>query len=191
MSAEPTSDGEVQPDEIPAGVNLADEIARSLRGNGGQVKLSSGIVLQLKPVPPNLLREVSLQYPDPEVPVVYIESKDRTEPNPNDPDYLRAKEQMLLQRMRASIETLILVGSEPISVPDGMYEVDDDGWMEDFDILGIKPDISTPRRRYLAWLKLYALQTELDIGIVQMGVQRLSGVTEIEVMRALRSFRDS
>lgn len=191
MSAEPTSESPTIEEPREGEPSLAEAASEQLRMTRDRVTLSRGIVLKLKPVPPNLIREISNRIPEPVVPIWHDPDKDREEPNPNDPDYIAAVNDRAIMILHNILEALMLMGTEVETLPPGVYGPDESGWLEDLEILGQTVDVSNSRRRYLAWMKFYALASELDIGLVQIGVSRLSGVTELEVMRAIRSFRNT
>jgi len=158
--------------------------------------LDNGIVLRLKPVPPMLVREAAKNIPDPPVPKVYIEAKGREESNPMDPAYLAAVQEANVRRGEAGQILALLMGTELESVPAGMYGPDDDGWVEEIravnDVAGITVEISDEpgsKRRYLDWLRLYAVSSETELFLLGRLVTIGVALTEQEVQAAAESFR--
>lgn len=167
-------------------------LARELDdGPPGTITLKNGIILKLKPVAPIAIREAAVRVQPPEVPLVYIEEKQREERNPADPAYLRAVDRYEADQVFRVADVLVLMGTKVEFVPEGRSGPDDDDWIDLLDAL----DISVPRdnkyRRYLAWVRYYAIEDEEDIGRVMAAIVRLSGVTEVEVDKAAKAFRPS
>src|SRR5690554_1657400 len=71
----------------------AVEVAKSrARDEEAVVTLSSGVRARIHPVAASLIAEVSSKVEDPPVPTWFNPDKEREEPNPSDPEYLRALE---------------------------------------------------------------------------------------------------
>lgn len=154
------------------------------------VMLSNGIVLRLKPVPPFLVRQAAIQLELPKVPVMHNEAKGRDEPNPNDPDYLEAKEEYNALTTEAGLNVLFAAGTEVVSIPKGLYGPKDEGWLELLGILGIEVDVEHPVARYLAWIRYYAIGSAQDIGCLTRAMADGVGMTEEEVQAVADSFRN-
>lgn len=102
----------------------AKEITRRQSGDD-IVTLSTGIRVKLHPVSSALIEDLKSVIQYPEVPTVYIEDKDRTEENPNDPIYLQKVEDTDRKRGDAALAGLLEFGVELI---DGLPE--DDKWLK-------------------------------------------------------------
>lgn len=155
------------------------------------VVLSSGIVLRIKPVPPLALRRAVTSVPPPAVPIVYIESKGREEPNPNDPDYLKAVQEYEQNQILRMTDVLFFLGTAIESIPDGLEGPEGDEWIAELEVLNLPVDKDNKYKRYLSWLTDYALMTERDIAKTVTKCLGVSGVTEVEVQRAVAAFRSA
>lgn len=156
----------------------------------GGLRLTNGVVLKLKPVPPFAVRQAAVEIKDPVVPVVYIQDKDRTEPNPNDPDYLKAMRAAQEQRVSAVTNLFFMIGTDVISVPAGMFKPEEDDWIDMLDAVGLPVDRVNKFKRYFQWMAWYVVTSEQDIAAIVSGVATLSGVREEDVLTAMRDFRD-
>ena len=155
-----------------------------------KLRLQSGIVLRLRPIPPGLLRKAAARVPEPEIPRIYLESKEREEENPNDPTYLAALVERNEKQALAQMDVAILYGTDIDEVPEGAYKPDDEEWSEDLieDGFLTEEDLSSHRKRYLNWILLYALRGG-DEAKLFAKVINLCGLTEAEVQEMLASFR--
>lgn len=154
-----------------------------------RVELSNGIVLKLRRVAPLVVREATVRVEKPRPPTVYREDKQREEENPADPDYLEAMEAYDEKTSKAAIDAILLLGTEPVEIPEGVSKPEDSDWVEVLDYLGITLNLEDPRTRYLAWLRFYAMASADDIEKAIGGPMLLSGVSESEVRESLDSFR--
>ena len=163
-----------------------------------RIALANGIVLALKTVPPLLIRDAAMRIPQPPVPVVHIESKDREEENPGDPDYLQALIGWRAERDEAGLNVALIMGTEPSHVPDGMFSPDDEGWVAGIGATFAAIDMEPPKisgeigsaARYLSWCKLYALSTEYDVLRVTLILTSAIAVSEEDVRQSVDAFRD-
>lgn len=176
-----------QRDDTIAGAARA---AESINGTGGTVTLSTGVVLSIHPVPPYAFQSASMQAgPPPEPPMVYIESRGREEPNPDDPAY---KQQFQRHRVKQSdlvSNVLFLYGTKIQHVPDGVPKVEDDDWLDLLKATGVEVDSTNSYERYLAWLRYVVLAKSEDITNLVSATMRGSGTTEEDVQQALETFR--
>lgn len=172
---------------------LMDEL-RAAADPAGTVKLSSGLVLKIKPPPQHLVRAARERVPRPEIPVVFIEEKGRDEPNPNHPDYLEAMAQYEVAQQLAAGDVALLHGTAPdlATLPPDMHPPDSDEWIDGVALMGIDEkqlDVSTPTRRYWAWLRFHALRTDEDIAVATYAPMMLNRLNEEDVALAVASFR--
>ncbi len=157
----------------------------------GEITLSCGIVLALRNVPPLALRQADLVVPVPEVPIVRIESHDRDEENPNDPEYIDEVMERDTRVYRAGVDIALVMGTSCSSVPDGWCCPEDNGWIEELAVGGVEVDVSTPAMRYLNWLHLYALRTPEDLSRTTYNALVRAGLLEAEIAQAIASFLSS
>jgi len=160
----------------------------------GKIQLSTGVVFKVVDVSPFAFNRVKamMELERPSVPVVYIESKEREEPNPNDPDYVAATENFDLKLTEKLTDMIILLGSELDTVPEDFPNAQDERWTAKLEKLGINniPSASEDQDgRYLAWVKLCAMRTFEDYSSLLVACSRSAGVTEEDVAEAASSFR--
>lgn len=155
-----------------------------------QTRLSSGVVLRHKRVPPMVLAKLDEKYTDPAMPSVWDAEKERNIPNPNDPEYLRALEQNRMRRGTAMIDVLIGMGTEIEYIPEGMQTPDDEEWVENLSFIGIEvPKLKIGK--YLAWVKYYAAEDARDIQLLAKKGSAALGVTEEDVAEAIANFQSN
>lgn len=190
----PTSSVEPAVGESP--VHALDAIAEAadvaqavVEGPRDRVTLSNQVVLKLRPVPPLALREAAVRIPPPAIPTVFIADHGREEPNPADPVYIEALKTYEQDQVFRVADVLMLLGTSVESVPDEIEMPESDNWIDALEALDLHVDRSNKYKRYLSWLRLYAVQSEVDIANVMAAVVSLSGVTEVEVARAAAAFR--
>lgn len=181
-------------------IESAEAVSRALDrihriGNKAEFELSNGIVLSIKTVPPFLIQAVQNEFHMPDPPKVMIEEKGREEENPNDPTYLREIERLSEAQINASHDLYLAVGTSAKSVPEGYYMPEQDEWIAQVEfaasIVGhtLQIDRDDKIKRYLHWLKLYALESNNDITLVTILPSQLAGVREGEVDEVVESFR--
>lgn len=155
-----------------------------------EITLDNGVVLKLKPVPPFLVRQAAINLKQPKPPVIDVGKGDgREEENPNDPEYLKKLDTYNAEVISASTNAMLLAGTEVLSVPDDMWSLDDDGWLELVEFLEIEVDRENKMARYLAWLRYYALSGP-SITRIMAELRKSIGLTEEEVDDAVDSFRN-
>lgn len=158
--------------------------------------MENGVVLTIKPVPPLILRNAARHVLDPEVPKVFIEDADRTEENPDDPQYIADIEAARERRSMAALTAALLVGTEFKSAPEGVPGPEDDTWIENLkainEVVGITMEIHDEpgsRARYLDWLRLVAISSETELHILTRILTIGVALTNAEVQAAAESFR--
>lgn len=183
-------------DELEAIDAVSRAINRVTRhGRFAEFELSNGIVLKLKPVPPLLLQAINQEFVQPDPPVVYMEDKGRDEPNPNDPAYIKEVEALAAKQELAVHDLLLGVGTEVKSVPEGYYPPESDNWIAQVefarDLSGrfFKIEKDDTIRRYLCWLRFYALETGGDVALATGLPMQLAGIREGEIEEVVESFR--
>lgn len=95
--------------------NKAIEVARELSETvEGDVLYVDDYAVRIKPIPAAIITDVTNRIAEPTVPMWYNKEYDRNEANPNDPEYVRAKEEVARKRGEAMIDATILFGMELI-----------------------------------------------------------------------------
>lgn len=152
----------------------------------GTFTLSTGVEARVVPVSQSIIQDAMAMLKEPEVPLVYIKEKEREEPNPAHPDYLKAMEQYRREQFRVTFDTFALFGVELVA---GVPE--DDGWLKKLRLherLGhldlTRFDLDDEIDREFVYKRYVAMSTE-DYVLVGM----LSGINPEEVDRAVASFR--
>lgn len=155
-----------------------------------EVTLNNGVVLRIKYVPPFLIQRAATAIPRPEVPQVYLEDKDRTEANPDDPRYHEALQLWEAKTIEIGTNVLLTAGTEIVSVPPGVERPESDEWLSLLSFFGIEINRDSPFERYLAWLSCYAITDESDLVKLVQATSRRTGVAEEDAEKALGSFRN-
>jgi hypothetical protein len=156
------------------------------------ITLSNGVQLKAGKVPPFILTEIDKRFPEPSVPKVYDEQRDRYYDNPNDPNYLKALTSLEQEKGFALSEVLVGYGTKIHYLPEGIESPEDTQWAEDAQVF--IPNLVVPekgRGRYLAWLKYYVIESGEDLMRLAQKVSAKIGVPEAEVGAAVARFQDN
>lgn len=152
----------------------------------GEVTLSTGVRVRLRPVPAWLVQETQNHVLDPEVPIWHNPDKGRDEPNPADPAYLAALQRAQARRAEAGTDVLVLYGVELV---DGVPP--DEDWLPRLRFLEKRGlfsfegyDLSDPLERAFVFVKFCAMGNS-DWGLLG----RVAGLSGEDVQRAVESFR--
>lgn len=149
----------------------------------------AGLRLRLRKVTRFVLIEAGKKLVEPKVPVVFMDDKGREEENPQDPDYILAKQQVANERGFLYISAMLTLGTEIDILPPGMEPPESDEWLEIVESLGIDVPANNKRLRYCAWLKYIAVP-DSDFNKLMDAVLKYSGlVTEEAVADAQDAFR--
>ncbi len=159
-----------------------------------EIELQNGIVLKTKPVSEITLRVVVTRIPLPKVPIEKFgkEGEEVEEPWPESPEYKQDLHDAMVRRNHALAHACQVVGTECLSVPEGYYEPEDDGWLDLLRVAGAELDpseLKTPMDRYAAWLDHHAITGFFDLNKITQAVLMLSAIMEEEVWEAIRFFR--
>jgi hypothetical protein len=153
------------------------------------VVLSTGVVIRIKKVPIQFFRMQINKIKKPHPPSIYIESQNRHEENPNDPDYIEAYEAYENGLFDKSINLLLGLGTDVESLPNGFYGPGDDRWIEELKMYDEELEIdSRPKPRYWLWLQFWAAPSQEDLSGLLNAVRAKMGVTQEEVEQALDTF---
>lgn len=167
--------------------NIVNQTEAAAAQAEGEFTSSNGVRFQLIKVSRLLIMDAVKNISEPKVPVVFIEEKGRTEPNPSDPDYLAAVQNFNLTRALLVSTLTISLGSRVLSLPEAYNTVDDTEWSTDLADFGVLVP-AKGKARYGAWLKYYILSDE-DIGALVTAIMRYSGTTiEADAQAAQASF---
>lgn len=156
--------------------------------HGGGIVLSTGVVMRAKQVPKMAFLALRRRFKAPAVPLWRNTDKGRDEPNPDDPDYLAALAEYQVDFAEAQIHLLMLLGTETVSIPEGLPGPDDLDWLAERALLGLSSG-DDPAARRLDWLLYKAAPTSNDIELLARGAGRATGTAEADVQEALKSSR--
>ncbi len=152
------------------------------------VKLSTGVIFNIRPVPRHFIYEVTRRFVRPEPPVVYVESKGREEENAGDPDYAAALETYISDIANAATDTALILGTNIKKIPAKVPDQDSEDFLQIMEVLGIT-GLENPKARYLYWIKSIAAPTTGDVNDLLGEIGRLTGVSESDTEDAVRRFR--
>jgi hypothetical protein len=189
----------------PLGINLGDSRPEAVKAALDAVEdgtarftrhtLVNGVVMKFKQVPTLIVQRAQMALARPEVPRVFIEDQDRYEENPNDPAYLAALNDWLYAMAEAELNVGLMLGVEIEHLPDDMYKVEDDGWIDDAlavaEVMGIELTIERVkvRGRMLDYLRYYVITAEEDLLVITRALSTRVALSEGDVQAAVASFR--
>ncbi len=145
------------------------------------VTLSTGVVLRGKQAAPLVLVKIMSAYPRPKIPVYMNKTMGREVENPDDPDYQERVQAWKMDSTNATLNALIILGTELVSKPKKMEGPEDDGWLEEYRVLGVPMTPENKTWRYLTWITYKAAPTTGDLDLIKEVVGRLSGIPEAKV----------
>lgn len=154
-----------------------------------EYRLASGTLLRFKPVPPLAMQQTASQLVPPKPPMWLNPDTEREEENPNHPDYREALRLFGERQYTALVDTVFLLGVDVVELGDGVLPLEDDGWLEPLEFLGLKVPHATAYERKIGWLKLHVIQTMEDLSIVFQRAVQAAGVSEARVQQMLAAFR--
>ena len=149
------------------------------------IELPYGVTAKIVPVPPQLIEEVTSRIKNPEVPKWHNEEKDRDEPNPNDPAYLKALAEAETLRGIASVDAFALFGLDIDGLPEDEKWLKKLKFMEKRGLIDLSDyDLNDPEEKEFVYKRYVALN-----GNVLNAIVKSSGVSEKEIQAAEASFR--
>ena len=154
-----------------------------------RVTLTNGIVIQTKPLSQDAIRRVIGKIEKPKIPMVFIESRDREEENPNDPDYLEALQEYNNQVLLRVYKVMLVLGTSCHTVSAGHFKPEDDEWIQLLEVAGVSVEYTNQFDRYHEWLVLYACTTQFDYNHLTSVLYRRVGIMEQEVIDAITFFQ--
>lgn len=155
-------------------------------GDPGLVILSSGVVLRVRNVSSSVFADLMAEMDPPKPPVVFIPDKGRTEENPDNPDYLEAKQAHQAGVAKAMSDAVIVLGTELESKPKDFPGPTDPTWNAQMRALGRR--FESEIDQYLAWVKYKAGAEQSDFTVIWEAVGRQASVVETDAAAAARRF---
>lgn len=151
-----------------------------------RIALSTGVVLKLKQVNVLRIQAIMDQFEYPQVPMVPNPDKGRDERNPNDPFYQAEIAKIDTQRSMAVLDAIATMGTEPLTIPENVPGIEDEGWVEECQLFNI-PVGTTELGRYLSWVKYVAIKDTDDLMKIGQQFGQTLGISEARVAEQLRS----
>jgi len=148
------------------------------------IKLSTGVVLRGKQIPPLVLVKIISAFPRPKIPTWYNPTMGREMENPDDPGYLERVTAWKAESGSVTLNAIILLGTELVSVPKKMPGPETKDWLEEYQLLGVPVYPENKNWRYLTWLTFKAAPEVGDLDLIKEVVGRLSGISESKVEAA-------
>lgn len=153
-----------------------------------ELKLKSGVVLDIRAVPSMVIAAVQSNNPEPKPPVWRNEEKGRDESNPADPQYLKSVEEYKTALAMKINDAFLANGVRVLSLPEGKSTLESDEWIEGLDFVGL----DVPREgiaRRVAWLRWHVLDDADFVDVISAIASAGGLVTETQVEEAAKSFR--
>lgn len=137
-------------------------------------EMHPGLIFKLKKFSNIIIRDAVMKVEEPKPPDIWIEDKERFEPNPNDPGYKEALRDYVYASSMVAVNATIVLGTEVTQVPASLKAVDDSAWIAPLTIIGLEvpPD---PLNRYLCWVRWHALD-DLELANLHRACRRYNGV---------------
>lgn len=166
------------------------KVAELTRANGKNaveektITLSTGVVLRGKQVPPLGFVTVMAAFPRPKPPMWKDPNMGRMMENPDAPDYIERVRAWQTEYSDATLNVMIVYGTEIVSVPKGFQQPKDKKWLERYKTTGLPAIEDNDDWRYLTWMKFAAALTVEDLNLIKEVVGKLSGIPEADVQAA-------
>jgi hypothetical protein len=165
------------------------DVAKEKNGKmKGEVTLPNGVRIRVNGVAASLIDAVTSRIREPEIPMAYIQDKEREEPNPSDPKYQKELEEIGRKRGIAAIDAMVMFG---IDLLDGIPK--DRSWLSKLKFMQKHGQLD---------LSEYDLEDEVDLEflykrfvladnyIITM-LSEASGLTPEDEAKAVESFQGS
>lgn len=160
------------------------EAIDEMEADDALITLSTGVVLRGKAAPAMALIKVKAHFLRPKPPLWKSETLGRMIENPDDPIYKEQLDNHKTESTAAMLNTLILLGTDLVSVPKGFPKPESDDWLDELYEIGIEIHPEKKRWRYLNWVMFKAAPKSQDTELISEVVGRLSGVSERDVQAA-------
>lgn len=155
----------------------------------GTFTTTEGVKFRLKKVPRTTFSKVLDKFEAPSPPTIWIEEKGRSEPNPNDPDFLKHMRDFDLESSLGLMMALVMLGSDVIDVPAGVERPEDTDWSETLEVIGFEIPAGG-KARYAAWVRNVVLVDEENLTKMAAAISHFNGWIKVaEVQQVMNSFR--
>lgn len=158
--------------------------AKSQEQEDATITLSTGVVLRGRPVPPLGFVNIMAAFPHPKPPMYKNDMMGRMMENPDDPDYVARVQSWQTEYSDATLNVMIVYGTELVSKPKSFPGPKDKKWLNKYAMTGLPIHEENEDWLYLTWIKFEAALTKEDLDKIKDAVGRLSGVPERDVQSA-------
>ena len=118
-------------------------------------------------------------------PPTFIDERTQFEiENLDHPDYKSAITDYETRLTEAVMNFFILIGTEIVSVPEGVERIEDEGWVKMLERVNIETEPDDENWRYLNWFLTVAAPSPDDLQKLQEAVGVVSGISEGDVAGA-------
>lgn len=124
----------------------------------------------------------------PKPPEIFLEDKDRTEPNESDPDFINAMNEWTADLAERQYNVALITGTRISSVPEDVEDFNNDSWHGSLFAMGLELG-NSQQERYLQWVKYISAPIPEDMAILLNSVLSQLGVPEEDVAEAIEAFR--
>lgn len=155
---------------------------------------TTGAKIEILTPPDRLIQALWRKYPEPRVPMIERKDGSRTalEPNPDDPEYIRAVNDRTLLINDGVERITLLKGIRILELPPDVPAFEnDEEFAEEFEDLMGYPPATQRTARYLEWLSYRILPASSDMLDIQRVAFEIIGVDAEDVAAAEDSFRSS
>lgn len=157
-----------------------------------QIVLSNGVVFELNEFPREQIARINQkihdEYPEPVVPLVWIEDQGREEPNASDPDYLTDLTTWQIRLTDRVVGALCFDALELVHKPEDLPGPDSPEFRDFLKIVHNEEPFETPRARYVQWVQYRAIPGK-DMMYFSRRLLQLAGVPEEDVRVIEATFR--
>jgi hypothetical protein len=168
--------------------NKAIEVAREIQeaGDSSDILYVDDYAIRVKPIPAAIITDVTNRIAEPPVPTWYNKEYDREEANPNNPEYVRAKEDVARKRGEAMIDATIMFGMELV---DGVPPAEE--WMPRLQFLSKRGQLDLDQYDLNDQLEREYVFKRYVIGNIALitYIQTISSVVPEDIGKAAAPFR--
>jgi hypothetical protein len=181
-------------DGAPAEAILQSVAAQQRISRSDVFVCESGVKLKLRRVPRGIIGDILTKMSPPSVPMWRNPDKERDEPNPADPSYIRALNEFNTSQGEMIINTYMVFGCKVLEIPSDsdVDSIDGTEWAELAKMVAPVLDIpDSGLLRQVAWLKYHVLVGN-EYDLLYARIRDFSGgqISEADVADAAVTFRD-
>jgi len=160
---------------------VVEAVEETRKPKDNTITLSTGVVLKGKQANPLVLIDVMSSFQRPKPPIWKDPKMGREMENPDDPDYRDRLKAWEMEMSSATLNAMILLGTELVSVPKKFPGPQANEWLDEYELLNLPMRPDNTSWRYLKWVTFKAVRDEKDLEKIRDVVGRLSGVSERSV----------